>query len=426
MTLKWKLSFRLAAAMIPIMAVWAGLFYHIMAGEIRDEVDDSLQRYARVVVPAFLKGEDSGDIENGYNNVYTIHPVSEEYAMGRKYISFVDTTVCMGAAGDSEPARKMSLIFRDEEGGLHVLEAMTPTFERDDLMETVLKWVILLYLILTALIIIGSSLIVQTGLKPLYRILDWLKAYKPGQTRSPVPGNCGNNEFSMVSKALQEASDRSESLLEQQKDFIGNAAHELQTPLAVIGNSLEFMMNDPTITETQMERILDMIAIQRKASRLTRTLLTIAKVESGQSLENGTPDIGAAVREQTGLMSEIYAYKGFDIVTETASSLIVRMNDPLSGLLISNLVKNAFSYTPDGGRIHISIKGTRLFVRNQGTEELDGSAIFARFRHSGSKDSNGLGLALVKSVCERYNLPLEYRFEDGMHTFSVDFSKISV
>lgn len=99
--------------------------------------------------------------------------------------------------------------------------------------------------------------------------------------------------------------------------------------------------------------------------------------------------------------------------------LMVRMNEELATVFITNLLKNAFLHSPDGGRISVRFAGDCLVFANDGTEPLNADRLFDRFYKQGKTGSTGLGLALVGSIARYYKLNVEYSFEGGKHRFEV-------
>ena len=89
--------------------------------------------------------------------------------------------------------------------------------------------------------------------------------------------------------------------------------------------------------------------------------------------------------------------------------------------MVTNLLKNAFLHTEEGGEIRVSVSGNRLVIANSGKETLDPEQIFNRFYTSGKSGSTGLGLALVKSIAGFYGFKVEYSFCDNMHSFGIQF-----
>ena len=97
--------------------------------------------------------------------------------------------------------------------------------------------------------------------------------YPPGVKPSPVPVDTQVKEFDRLGQALQSAVDRSEELVERQSQFIGNASHELQTPLAIIGNRVEWLLDGGNLTQEQGAELFKIQSTLGRAVRLNKTLL---------------------------------------------------------------------------------------------------------------------------------------------------------
>lgn len=163
-----------------------------------------------------------------------------------------------------------------------------------------------------------------------------------------------------------------------------------------------------------MRRTLD------RMSRLNKTLLMLNKIDNNQFPESSDVDISALIRENTGIFSEIHEDRKCSI--SVPERFIVHMNESLASVLISNLIRNAYRYSGEGGEIIISMEGRTLSISNSGQQPLDAAHVFERFHHSSRKEgSNGLGLALAKAVADYYHFGISYNFRQNMHIFSVNF-----
>lgn len=140
-----------------------------------------------------------------------------------------------------------------------------------------------------------------------------------------------------LNTAAQQAVDRSEELLEQQKQFIGNASHELQTPLAVLGGRMEYMLDHAGLDEQTMGEVIQMQRTLGHIVRLNKTLLLLAKIDNGQFPENTDVDISAMIREQKELYDDIYEERDIRCDMHLTGSFLVRMNESLASVLVSNL-----------------------------------------------------------------------------------------
>lgn len=422
MKLIYRISLPLSLVLLPLIALWAVVFYFTMVDEINDEVDDALEDYSELIVIRMLSGELLPRMNEGSNNSYTIAPVDENYAAAHPSIDYYDAEVYIPEKEETEPARFLVTIFQDGNGQFYELKVATPTFEKDELLETILWWVVWLYLLLLITVVGTTMWIFHNSMRPLYALLHWLDGYVPGHKTVPVPNNTSITEFRRLNTAAQQAVDRSEELLEQQKQFIGNASHELQTPLAVLGGRMEYMLDHAGLDEQTMGEVIQMQRTLGHIVRLNKTLLLLAKIDNGQFPENTDVDISAMIREQKELYDDIYEERDIRCDMHLTGSFLVRMNESLASVLVSNLIRNAYVHSEAGARIDIRIEGRTLTVSNDGVTPLDGKHIFERF-YQGSKreGSTGLGLALVKAVADSYGLCVGYRFGEEQHIFSVEW-----
>ena len=420
MKLIYRIALRLSAVLIPLMALWATLFYFMTVDEINDEADDALADYSELIIVRMLAGRELPPLNSGSNNSYSITPVPREYADSKSHIEYYDAEVYIPEKEETEPARILSTIFCDNDDNYYELKVAMPTFEKEDLVRTILFWIALLYLVLLLTLIGVTTWIFHRSMRPLYELLHWLDRYTPGRRTEPVPDNTSVSEFRRLNAAAQRAVDRSEKLFERQKQFIGNASHELQTPLAVMGNRIEWLLDNTELDERQIGELLGIQRTLGGVVRLNKTLLLLTKIDNGQFPESTDVFIPALVQESVEVFSEIYEDKEIEVDFPRPDSLVVRMNESLARTLTGNLLKNAFIYTPAHGRISISIKGRTLEIANTGETPLDADHIFDRFYKSGGREGSlGLGLAIVGAVQRYYGLEVKYRFEEKMHVFSV-------
>lgn len=422
MKLIYRIALRLSLTLIPLMALWGALFYFTMVEEINDEADDSLEDYAELIVTRMLAGRELPAQNDGSNNSYSIARVDAGYAASRPRIEYYDADVYIPEKEETEPARILTTIFEDASGQLYELEVATPTFEKEDLFAAILFWIVLLYLLLLLTTITLTVWIFHRNLRPLYALLAWLDAYTPGQCASPVPDDTDIKEFRRLNRAAQQAVDRSNELFERQKQFIGNASHELQTPLAVLGTRLEWLLDHTEPSENQLAELLKMQRTLGHIVRLNKTLLLLTRIENGQFPESTEVDISTIVCEQSALYDEIYASRRIVCTLRCDQPLPVRMNESLAMTLITNLLRNAYLHTPEGGNVAASIDRQTLTVENEGVASLDAEHIFDRFYQGSRREgSTGLGLALVHAVGRFYGLRIGYRFAASRHLFTVEW-----
>lgn len=418
MKLIYRIALRLAMVLLPLMAAWAALFYFKTLDEINDETDDALDEFSDILISRVLSGREMPS-NIGANILYDIIPIGRQFAQDHPSIRYYFNDEYFPSIG-KEPARVLTTVFMTEDGEYFLLKAYTPTIDKEELMQGTLVWVVILYFALLITVMMVTVLVFYRNMRPLYRLLEWLDRFKVGGQNPPLDNPTGISEFQKLNVAAEKALGRYEEAFEAQKEFIGNASHELQTPLAVMGNRIEWLLDNTELDEKQIGELLGIQRTLGGVVRLNRTLLLLTKIDNRQFPESTDVDIPEMLEESVELFSEIYADKDIKVEFSRRDSLTVRMNESLARTLTGNLLKNAFIYTRTGGRIRISVSGRTMEIANTGDQALDADHIFDRFYKSGGREGAlGLGLALVGAVQRYYSLDVGYRFEGGMHVFSV-------
>ena len=424
MRLIYRIVVRLGVALLVIMSLWATLFYYTMVDEIRDEADDSLEDYSSLIITRVLAGRELPQVGDGTNNRFTLTPVDAAYAAEQPHLKYEDHDFYITEKQETEPARVLTTIFHDEQGRYYELRVATPTFEKNDLFQSILWWVVALYVVLLLITLGVTMLIFYGSMRPMYAMLQWLDDYKPGAKPSLVPVSADVKEFARLGRALQGAVDRSEELVERQSQFIGNASHELQTPLAIIGNRVEWLLDGGNLTDEQAAELFKIQSTLGRAVRLNKTLLLLTKIENGKFPDSVEVDVARLVQDSVEMYGEIYASRQMTVRVDIEDDVKVEMNESLAATLVSNLIKNMYVHSVEGSSGCITISSGRLIIENDGEQALDGERIFDRFYQGPkSKGSMGLGLPLVAAVCRTYSLGISYQFKQGRHCFTVDFSR---
>lgn len=402
---------RISLALIVVLTVWAGFFYMAVVEEVNDEVDDTLEDYSEGLIIRALSGEDMPTASNGSNNQYYLYEVSESYAASHPQITYRDEMVFITEKSETEPARVLITIFRTEDERYMELVVYTPTIEKLDLLRAILGWIIFLYVLLLLIILSINIWVFRKNMKPLYVLLKWLDSSQLGKKNEPLENTTKITEFRKLNAATMAFAERGEKLFEQQKTFIGNASHEMQTPLAICRNRLEMLMEDETLTEHQLNELIKTHQTLENLTRMNRSLLLLCKIENGQFADTRSVCLNDILAHYLDDYKEVYAYRNITVTVTTDSSFCVEMNDSLVSVLVTNLLKNSFVHNIDGGFIYIKITANTFEISNTGEKPLDRERIFERFYQGQKKEgSTGLGLALVDSICKANHLKIDYTY----------------
>lgn len=412
---------RLSLGVIVVLTAWAALFYVAMVDEINDEVDDALEDYSELIITRSLAGKKLPSKDSGSNNQYYLREVDGAYAMSHEHICYVDSMVYIDEKNETEPARILTTIFRDGKGQYHELVVSIPTIEKKDLKEAIFHLVLILYAALLLAIILINVWVFRKSMKPLYVLLHWLEDNRLGRKRAELANPTNVTEFCQLNDAVNAYATHSEEVFEQQKQFIGNASHETQTPLAICQNRIELLMEDESLKESHIEELAKTLQTLEYVTRLNKSLLLLSKIDNNQFSETVLVVMNDVLGRFLDDYKEVYEYRGIGVDVRNDGFFEVDMNDMLATILVTNLLKNAFVHNVDGGSIEIRFCSGAMEFRNTGDgTALDPQRIFERFYQGKKREgSTGLGLAIAHSICLQSGLLISYEYTDGMHCFRV-------
>lgn len=410
---------KLSLLLLLLMAVWGVLFYYAIIDEVMDETDDTLENYSEILINNALMDPSILDTEGTLMSFYKFRPISEEEAEDYDE-EFYDSTVYIESEDEDEPVRVLKTAFRMPDGQFYELELMISILERDDMVEAILWYLGALFLLFLICTSIGTRLILQNVFRPLHRLLNWLQQIQPGKELPVLDNPTKIREFQQLGDAAVDMGNRSYKAYEEQKQFIENASHELQTPLAIVRGKVELLAESDSLTEQQMKELDEIYATLGRAVKLNKSLLLLSRIENGQYTESEDVSVDEILDNLLPDLMDIYEHKQVRLLRKQGEHpFIIRCNHSLAQILVSNLVKNALLHNEEEGELQILTTPVSLTIKNTGDTPLDGEKLFRRFYHSvdGKKESTGLGLAIARSIARISALKLTYEWQDGMHCF---------
>ena len=286
--------------------------------------------------------------------------------------------------------------------------------------------IIIISLITIVAILLVSLLINRWQLrrlwKPFYSTLSGVEKFRLGERAIPHFENSPVTEFNFLNTTISQFirdADKEYFLL---KEFTENASHELQTPLAIVRSTLDVMMQDEKLSESQSQSLQAAYSAIQKMSRLNQSLLLLNKIENKQFSNIISVDFKTLVQEKMSDWQELWQGRSLSI-SSTLGSAYIFMNEQLAEMLISNLFSNAARHTPEAGHIHINLSANIFEISNSAADgPLDQEKLFKRFSRVGqTTDHHGLGLSIVKQIADVSGMKISYRFSNGDHIFSVHF-----
>lgn len=293
--------------------------------------------------------------------------------------------------------------------------------EEDIIQGVMIQFGVIMF-VLAAAIILTLRFITGRMWKPFEEILRQLENFRLENETLPSLPETEVTEFARLNRTLLSLMKNSITSYKTQKEFTENASHELQTPLAVFQSQLDLLLQQPELTERQAEIIQRLYEVSNRIARLNRNLLLLAKIDNRQYQHMEDINLSVFINKSIPFLQSITG----DISLHTTFNniaLTVKANRTLLESLVNNLVVNAVRHNRPQGEITLSISDRELAISNTSDEPaLDDKLIFNRFHRPSEKvKGNGLGLSIVKAICQYHGWTIRYQYSGGKHIFTVTF-----
>jgi signal transduction histidine kinase len=304
----------------------------------------------------------------------------------------------------------------------YYLTVETNVEETEETAAAIAAMTLLFFLILVAGLLILNRRLSARLWQPFRDTLSRLKTFKLNSQTPIAFGPSEILEFEELNETLRKLIEQNISVYRTQKEFTENASHELQTPLAIIKNKLDLLLQKETVTGRQYQIIEEINRALTRMTRINKNLLLLAKIENHQFDDHETVHLSQLTRQCLEQLEEHAHHKNIAIQTGITPDLIMVGNKTLIEILLNNLLLNAIRHTRQNGTMTLSLSKKELSITNSGNTALNPSALFQRFsKVSPESAGSGLGLAIIKQICDRHHWTIGYQFSDNTHCFSVRF-----
>lgn len=417
------LSLRLTGLFIIIFLIWSVVYFSMQMYEIYDGVDEGLTNLKQEFVMEANKNAYFVENMEKYNPINMIvEEIAEDEAQNIKE-EYSTTTFYFETEKEFEEVRMLTTAFKCQPNGkYYYIKIFTSTVETEDLIENMLFLLIGLWLTLGILILWASRYIIKRSSKPFDELLDKLHNFSLNRTQMIDFPKTNITEFRALNHAVEVLLKENIQTYKDQKIFIENASHELQTPLTIVINKIELLMSSEEIPKHQLIELNGILSNLNRMKRLNSSLLLLSKINNRQFIANQEVNLMDTLSEVLENFEDLIEHKNISLDINIQEAPIFEMNVDLAHIMISNLVKNAINYNISGGRINIALNKNSFIIANDGNALPNGINIFERYKSGKEMNSStGLGLAIVSSIVSIYKFRIEYTYKE-MHTISVYFN----
>ena len=265
-----------------------------------------------------------------------------------------------------------------------------------------------------------NQISVRRGLKVFYSTVSKLENFNISKPELMYFENAEIDELKKLTEVLKKMSIKISSDFNEQKEYTENVSHEIQTPLAIISSKADELLQSENLKKEEMEQLEIIMNTTTRLAKINQALILLTKIDNRFYTDISVISIDKIIHEKLDFFSDLILEKKIILKTNICNTLDFKMNRYLADTLFLNIIKNAIMHNNINGSINILLEGNILQIMNTGPKLSNKENIFKRFVRSSNKDSLGIGLSIVKRVCNFYFIDINYSF-DSVHRFNLNF-----
>ena len=403
---------------IPLMLLAAINSYYVIKGEIEEVSDENIGlevMHAQGLIQGFDKPK---EIQLGFGGLSSVKMTVSH----KNDFVWSDTAIYNSYDNEYEGYRMIKSHF-NYNNQTYLITVIKPTIEEEELIEGLFSSFIVILVFLILAFFLVSWLLSKTLWRPFYKTLQQLNQYDIKNHSVADFETSSTKEFKQLNESLNKMTDKIYEDYLQQKEFTENASHEMQTPLAVIKANIGLLMQSPNLKEEEMDQIETIDNTVKKLSSLNKALLLLSKIDNHQFKDETQISVADSCNKIIDNYQNLIDSKHLTLKTKFRSDIQLKCNHDLIDILLTNLIQNAIRHNYTNGLIEIEIESNAITITNTGEPlTIKEHELFMRFKkNNASTESLGLGLSIVKSICDNYGYRVSYEFNKKKHSFSIHF-----
>lgn len=392
-------------------------FYFLLRSQVNNNVNFELEKRKTSIIKQLSNTDPTNRIPPNPNERIIIDVLADDNKIPD--VIYADTLIFDELQHRYIPFRKLGFIamHNDQKIYIRIFKSLE---ESDLLIVRIFLIMAFVVIILIVSLLLMNRITLQQSWKIFYRTIKELSKYDVNKHEQFVLQESDITEFEDLNKVIQTMTNRINADYINLKEYTENASHEIQNPLAIINSKMELLLQSSDLSESNYKAVVDAYEASNRISRLNKTLILLAKIENRQFPESKQINLKAIIDNQLELLEDIICSKELVIENGIQEDFTVTMNPYLAEILFMNLIKNAIRHNIKKGQIIIQQKSNSVKISNSGSvHNINFEDLFKRFKKSSeSPESLGLGLSIVKKICEVYNFSVQYECAE-MHEFTI-------
>ncbi|WP_018344712.1 sensor histidine kinase [Cytophaga aurantiaca] len=402
-----------------IFTIGTILFYFLIRNILFNAIDEALHQEKNQVVENLKYEKDFKEIHN--SDFIDIIEVSSD---SKLYDKVYNTSIYSYEKKIRIDYRELKSVYRrgDHFYEITIRQSLT---EAESLISSILPIEVALFMGLIVGVLLINGYISNKIWEPFYELIERLKNYDLVNVKIISYKKSNVDEFDELSEIVEKMTTRIYRDFNSQKEFNENSSHELQTPLAIIRNKLELLIQSKNLQDEDMVLIGSAFHSINRLTQLNKGLILLSKIENNQYYELSRINIGQLLETLMVSFEELIAERNIQVEMNITKTIIIPANQILVETLLFNIISNAIKHNlEENGKIVIdTISKNVLEISNTGRPlPVAAERMFERFLKSSTSElSVGLGLSIVKKICDLYKFDIKYTCDGNIHTIRIEF-----
>jgi len=396
------------------------VFYYSIRSLVYNQIDDSLITEKTIIQDQLEETDTIPDFAASFGHLIEVKLLGKPVSYSQ---TIKDTVLYDSKSQVYLPFRHISVSGSTHRHTSYSINIYQILDENQELLDRIGIGMFLLFLTLLLLSLLVNYLISKNIFKPFFRAVNEAAAFNVLSDRRVELTDTNIDEFRQLNMVIDQMTRKMRSDYINLKEYNENFSHEIQTPIAVIRSKLDVMMQNENLDREAINAITSINEATSRLLKLNQGLLFISRIENLQFEDTIELSLKNRIEKCIDNYEEILKLKEISIELDISDPGIVRMNEILADVLISNLISNAVRYNIDGGFIKCLLDNRNITIINSGYPlDINPELLFDRFRkNAGNTQSVGLGLSIVKKITDHFGMKISYTCSGSTHEIKIQY-----
>ena len=295
------------------------------------------------------------------------------------------------------------------------LEIGNSLSEMEDLMYVIRIFIFIVLIASIMVTFFSEAVFIEYLLRPFHKIINTkIKHINDPESFDFTAVETHSEEFKELDQGLHLMMGRIREVFNKEKQFIANVSHELLTPIALLKNRFENLIQNQSLDDQAVDKVVSSLKTLDVLKKIINNLLLVSKIENNQYHANEAVNLTELLQELIEEFDDRIRDKNISIDFNMAENVVVKGNKALLHVMFFNIIGNAIKYNVANGTIILSDGSANgqyaitIADTGPGMAPAQIGQVFDRFtRMDLNQEGQGLGLAITKSIAQFHHIAIE-------------------